>query len=352
MKQIKLAAFTQEGGKLCRTLMGEFSQKGYVCEGYLPQQYLTENDTLKGFGLSLEQWTKKQMETCDALIFVSSCDFAVRTIAPFLKDKISDPAVLAVDEQNRFAVCLTGGAMNFGAELAKDLNCAKTVYSEKGDFTTLFQPKDWALSHQCTVLDVDAAETISEAILDGKSVSFYAQLPVASQLPKGLVKSDSGEMGIVISYQNELPETVSYETELRLYPKCLVLGVCCRKGVDTLVLERQILAVLHRENIALNSVAGVFSIDSRKDEPALRTFVEKYNLPLTTYSSQELLDVPGAFEASIFAESVDGVENVCERAAVLGCGEGELIVKKQAGNGVTVAVAKQDWKLDFKEELS
>jgi cobalt-precorrin 5A hydrolase len=351
MKELRFAAFTKEGGNLCRSLVRNFSGKGFSCEGYLPKKYLTEQDALKDYGCSLEQWMRKQFQACDALVLIGSCDFAVRAAAPFLKDKASDPAVLSVDEQNGIAVCLSGGRNNCGDELLKELGSVQTIAAGAGGFSALFQPKAWAFSHHCAVSDAGAEESISAALLDGERVSFYSQLPVSSELPEGLTESNAGEMGIALSYQNELPDEVSFQTMLRLYPKCLVLGVCCRKGVDTLVLERQILAVLHRENISLNSIAGVYSIDSRRDEPALCTFVEKYHLPFVTYSADELLKVSGTFEASIFAEPVDGVENVCERAAVLGSG-GELIVKKQAGNGVTVAVAKQDWKADFKEELS
>ena len=41
-----------------------------------------------------------------------------------------------------------------------------------------------------------------------------------------------------------------------------------------------------------------------------------------------------------------GVDNVCERAAVK-CAQGELIVKKHAGDGVTFALAKRPLRLDW-----
>ena len=60
--------------------------------------------------------------------------------------------------------------------------------------------------------------------------------------------------------------------------------------------------------------------------------------PLTVFSAQQLQNAPGAFTSSDFVRRVTGVDNVCERAAVLAAG-GKLYLQKQAGNGVTMALA-------------
>lgn len=60
------------------------------------------------------------------------------------------------------------------------------------------------------------------------------------------------------------------------------------------------------------------------------------------YSARELEAVSGDFSVSEFVSSITGVDNVCERAAVLASGNGRLIVKKHAGNGVTVAAAVRE----------
>ena len=59
----------------------------------------------------------------------------------------------------------------------------------------------------------------------------------------------------------------------------------------------------------------------------------------------ELLEVPGDFTPSAFVQSVTGVDNVCERAALRGADK--LVVKKTALNGVTVAVAAEKLEVRF-----
>ena len=66
------------------------------------------------------------------------------------------------------------------------------------------------------------------------------------------------------------------------------------------------------------------------------------------YSADELQAVKGDFSVSEFVKSTVGVDNVCERAAMLSAGEhAKLIVKKTCLDGVTVAVAQEEWSVRF-----
>lgn len=77
-------------------------------------------------------------------------------------------------------------------------------------------------------------------------------------------------------------------------------------------------------------------------------FVQKYGIPFLTFRAEDLSQVAGEFTPSDFVKKTVGVENVCERSAVLGLAEkGSLLIKKQARNGVTVAVACENWRCVF-----
>ena len=69
--------------------------------------------------------------------------------------------------------------------------------------------------------------------------------------------------------------------------------------------------------------------------------------PLTTYSAEALRQAEGTFTASAFVERTTGVDNVCERGAVLAAG-GPLYERKHAGGGVTMALAWKPVRLDWR----
>ena len=74
---------------------------------------------------------------------------------------------------------------------------------------------------------------------------------------------------------------------------------------------------------------------------------EVLKLILTDYTEEELKQVPGEFTPSPFVKKITGVDNVCERSAVLASGNGRLRQRKTGENGVTTAVAAREWRIHF-----
>ena len=86
------------------------------------------------------------------------------------------------------------------------------------------------------------------------------------------------------------------------------------------------------------------TIDLKQEEPGLLAFCAARKLPLRIYTAGELAGAEGEFTPSAFVASITGVDNVCERSAVLA--GGRLIVPKRAKNGVTVAVAERSMECE------
>ena len=70
---------------------------------------------------SMKEWTKRRFEDSDAIVFIGACGIAVRSIAPFVKSKKIDPAVVVVDEQGKFAISLLSGHIGGANELAEEV---------------------------------------------------------------------------------------------------------------------------------------------------------------------------------------------------------------------------------------
>ena len=286
---------------------------------------------------------KEAFSASDALIFVSSCGIAVRSIAPYVKSKTEDPAVIVTDETGRFVISLLsghiGGANALTEKVASAIG-AVPVVTTATDANGRFSVDAWAKQDGFAIDDMRAAKAVSAAILEA-DVPLASVFQIHGGLPSGIVLGESGDVGILLSYKKEEP----FQTTLRLIPKCLSVGIGCRRGTSEEAIARAIKQVLDDNNLDARAVSCAASIDLKKDETGLISYCEDAGIPLRFYSAERLNEVEGEFTSSEFVRKTTGVDNVCERAAMIGAEE--LIVKKTEADGVTVAVALKKTEVRF-----
>ena len=319
--KICLTAFTARGRELANRLAASLG--GEVNEG-----------------LPLKEWTARAFETADALVFVGAAGIAVRAIAPHIVHKSTDPAVVVIDEGGNFAVSLLSGHLGGANELARKVAAvtgAEAVITTATDVRGVFAVDEWARRQNLHVENPESIKRVSAKLLNGECVSVISDYPIAGSAPAGVLTE--GEADVVVSIQTA-------ENALRLVPRAAVLGVGCRRGTSAETIEQEYQKLLADEHISPFAVLKVSSIDVKSNEEGLLTFCEKHGFPLKTHSAEALSKVPGEFTESDFVMSAVGVPNVCERSAVLSSG-GELVVKKRAANGVTLALAVGEVKLNW-----
>ena len=186
------------------------------------------------------------------------------------------------------------------------------------------------------------AKAFSAAILE-RDLPLMSAFPIASALPGGTFEAASGELGVYIGCDTKSP----FEQTLRLIPKKLRIGVGCRRGICEEAVVSAIRQVFADHALDLRAAAGVYSIDLKKDEAGLLALSEMWKIPFLTFSGEELKAVEGDFTPSAFVKNITGVDNVCERSAVLASEGGRLIKKKTGGDGVTTALAAGNWRIGF-----
>lgn len=282
----------------------------------------------------------------DALIFVGACGIAVRSIAPFIRSKTSDPAVIVIDERGQYAISLLsghiGGANGLTKRIAQVVG-ATPVITTATDVNGRFAADEWASRNGLVIASMQSAKRFAAEILQ-RDLPVHSDFPILGKLPYGLYRGEEGAVGLSISCRKCAP----FAETLKLIPKKLYLGVGCRRGTASERIHAAALQVLEAEGFLSEAVAEVASIDVKRDETGLLEFRREGKLPLRFYSAQELMQAQGEFSASAFVQSTVGVDNVCERAAMLAAGKNaELMVKKTCLDGVTIAVAQAEWSVRF-----
>ena len=323
---IRLIAFTDRGfllaQRLAEALPGEAERCGEIH--------------------SLQSWTEAAFPNAQALIFVGAAGIAVRAIAPYVKSKVQDPAVVVVDEKGQFAIPILSGHLGGANDLARKIASligACPVITTATDVNRVFAVDEWAKRQNCHVANPEGIKLVSGKLLSGKEVTVRCPWKIQGTPPK------------LVQPGEEMPDVNVdiYKTSqkgLCLVPRIAVLGVGCKKGTTREVLEGAFQRLLEKYGLFSQAVCRICSIDLKKEEPGLLAFAQAHGWQLETFSAQELAAVPGEFSASGFVKSVTGVDNVCERSALLGSG-GTLIIKKNAGDGITMAVAVEPYAPDW-----
>lgn len=121
----------------------------------------------------------------------------------------------------------------------------------------------------------------------------------------------------------------------------------CRKGKDAATFRARRLNVCREAGLYKEALHSIASIDLKKEEPGLLSLAQSWHLLFETFTEEELKTVKGEFTPSKFVKKITGVDNVCERSAVLASGQGTLIRKKTGRDGVTTALAAGNRRIRF-----
>lgn len=325
---LAFAAFTQRGKALARRLAEQF--------GGSVTRIDKENP--------LTAWTAQAFTACEGLVFVGAVGIAVRAIAPHLRHKSTDPAVVVVDEGGRFAIPLVSGHLGGANQLAQEIAAylgATPVITTATDGRGLFAVDSWAKAQGCLVKEPERIKLVSAKVLEGKQISLRCPWPISGEKPDEVSLMEGENCDAAVTFERE------ENAALHLIPKALTLGVGCRKGTTQAALEHACAALMAEQNFAPEAFVRAASIDLKANEPGLLAFCAAHGWDLKTYSAEELTQVPGNFTPSPFVHQITGVDNVCERAAVRASG-GHLLQKKWKGAGVTFAVALAPLHFDWR----
>ncbi|MGI5989349.1 MAG: precorrin-6A/cobalt-precorrin-6A reductase [Lachnospiraceae bacterium] len=288
---------------------------------------------------------REASESASPLVFICAAGIAVRLIAPWVKDKMSDGPVIVIDPGGRFVVPIlsghAGGANALARRLAGYLG-AEAVLTTATDSGGRFAADSFAREHGCAISDRKKVKEIAVKSLEGQKIRVFSDPESGAGIRPGgasgtVLTSDVSQADVVISAKK-----LSMQA-LQLIPKRLIVGVGCRKGASKEEIQEAVSRTLGGSGYDLRSVAAIASIDLKKDEAGIVQTAAEMRVPFLTFPAETLSHVQGSVSPSDFVKQVTGVDNVCERSA-LAVGS-RLVIRKSVCSRVTVAAAMADFKI-------
>ncbi len=361
--------FTPGGLSTGKAVRTQLTRLGYDTRLGVKSRHMTQDPdpAVEIIHESLFQWTGAVFSDTDALVFVGASGIAVRAIAPYVADKRRDPAVLVLDEGRQFVISLLSGHLGGANEITQllaDALGAVPVITTATDVRDRFAVDVFAKNNHLWISDMKLAKEVSARLLREEEICITVdpgmedamqELVWAKKVPRGLRFVPWEESAERRAAQKETVwihlGVASYshlgEQTLYLVPRQVVLGMGCRRGTSYETIRGFMEERLLHAGIFQEAIVCLASIDLKAAEPGMLKLAEVLQIPFICYSAEELLKAPGTYQASAFVKSVTGVDNVCERSAVLASEKGRLIMKKQSAGGVTAACAIRDWRIHF-----
>jgi cobalt-precorrin 5A hydrolase / precorrin-3B C17-methyltransferase len=292
------------------------------------------------------------------LILIMAAGIAVRTLAPLLRDKHRDPGVVVVDDAGAFAVSLLSGHAGGANKLARKVaNClgALPVVTTGSDVTgtigvdILGKEFGWEIQDGCHPIKV------SSALIDGLPTGIYQDAgeknwtPKREAWPENLHAFHSledlaraGMSAAILITDRTLDEMIRWklpESFVIYRPRSLVVGIGCNRGTSCDAIQAAVKSAFSKYRLSVSSIKNLATIDLKKDEPGLREFARKNNLPVDYFDKRALGNAGYPSPPSDIVMKHAGTPSVCESAAILSGGSivGPKVIFNRA---VTVAIAR------------
>ena len=299
---------------------------------------------------SLDAFLHASFHSYEALIFIGAMGICVRSIAPYIGSKYTDPAVLCVDSTGKTVISVLSGHVGGANELARKVASAigaMPVITTQSDcvgmwtLDTLARQFDWSvrpqrMNEQITLFTSEKPTALLLSVRDKGTDWLERNLPshVKVFYHEEDINQDDFELFIVVS--PILPQAIRLPYVWYI-PQCVHLGIGLAHQAQPVDRIRQEMEeTLVSNGIAPEAIMGLATIHEKQDEPFVKRMAEQY--PVQFYSSDELsgIDVPNPSKT---VEKYMKTSSVCEAAALLSSGNEELLLPKTKGADWTMAVA-------------
>lgn len=351
MEKVAIIAITKKGIEIGLSLKNKFS----TWKIYAPSKFSNNNSQIDWFDDPTTVKVGELFKTNEALVCTFSLGAVIRLIAPHMKDKKTDPAVVVIDDTGKFAISTLsghlGGANQLTEDIAKVLNASAVITTAADVNKTIAvdlvgKEFGWKIDDDSTVTKVSAFMVNDEKIgvfQDAGEKDWWAP---KKELPKNVTTYNNFEAmknssckGYLIISDRIIDDNQILKNAVVYRPKTLVVGVGLHWDTTSNTIREGLENCAKNFKISLKSIARFASIKKEAQVEGLQDLAKEMNVPVDYYEKEELaqITIPNPSET---VQAFEGTPSVSEAAALRSSG-GKLIVEKQKfPPNLTIAIAR------------
>ena len=348
MEKVSVLAITKNGINIGERLKELFPN----WDIFVPSKLSNENKSITWYSEPTSDKIIELFKNSNALICLFSLGAVIRLIAPYLKDKKTDPAVIVIDDKTNFVISVLsghiGGANELTQEISEKLNALPVITTAADVNKTIAvdlvgREFGWKIDDETTVTKISAhmvnAEPIGVFQQTGNK-KWYKKLPKNVTIYNSLeeLKKSNSKAHLIISdtiIDNGLAqESVIYR------PQSLVIGIGLHWDTTKDTIKDGIEHCLKKFNLSSKCIAKLVSIKKPEDVQGLIDLGKEMQIPVEYVNREELAEIITPNPSST-VKAFEGTASVSEAAAIK-VSNGELIVEKQKfPPNLTIAIARR-----------
>ena len=348
MEKVAILAITKNGIKMGLSLKNLFPD----WKVFAPSKFSDNNEVIEWYNDSTSIKIVDLFKSNNALICLFSLGAVIRLIAPHIKDKKTDPAVIVIDDKAQFVISVLsghlGGANELSNDIAQKINAVPVITTAADVNKTIAvdlvgKEFGWRIDDDDTVTKVSAFMVNKEKI--GVFQNVGSRDWWKKEFPKNVFKYDSFDKlknsqskGFLIISDQVFDDKI-LENTVVYRPQTLVVGVGLHWDTSKETIKSGLETSLQKFNLSYKSIARFVSIKKEKDIVGLIELGKEMNIPIEYINREELatIDTPNPSKT---VQTFEGTPSVSEAAAIKSS-QGELVVEKQKfPPNLTIAIAR------------
>ena len=346
--KVAVLAITKNGVDIGSRLAGEFPDM----EVYAPKKLLSEAPGIRWYGEPTSTKIADLFGSYEGLICLFSLGAVVRLIAPYIRDKKTDPAVLVIDDKLNYVISVLsghiGGANQLAREIAERMGSTPVITTAADVNRTI--AVDLVGRDLGWVVDGDSTVTaVSAHMVNGERIGVYQDAGDrnwwAGRLPDNVTlyqdmrtMEGSGCRAFLIITDGPVPDGIRASSVV-YRPPSLVAGVGLHQDTTAETIKSGLSACLDRHGLSIKSVAKLASLKKPRDVQGLIEAGRDLGVPIQYVDRTELAGVEAPNPSDV-VKKFEGTPSVSEAAAMLVSGGALAVEKQKFPPDLTVAVAR------------